>query len=211
MDNLEQKVKEALEQIPFGENGTSIIESDVVYSLSIEQTRASVVLIITEEYKALEGDIARQVKEALKAIDGIEQVMIDIKNSKDEVEGQQEQAHPNPTPPQKASYLQNYENIVLVASGKGGVGKSTVSINLALALKALGKRVSLMDADVYGPSAPIMLGVRNEPLKLEGNQIKPINKYGLDFISVGNMVKEDQALIWRGPMTHQVIEQMLRD
>ncbi|MBU2512959.1 Mrp/NBP35 family ATP-binding protein [bacterium] len=211
MDPLEQKIKEVFEQIPFGENGSNILEKNVVYSTDIENKKATVVLVITEEYKDLEGDIARKVKEGLKSIDGIDQVAIDIVRSTEEIGAGEQPAHPNPAPPEQANYLENYEHVVLVASGKGGVGKSTVAINLALSLKAIGKRVSLMDADVYGPSIPIMLGVRNEALKLTGSQIKPINKFGIDFISVGNMVKEDQALIWRGPMTHQVIQQILRD
>ncbi len=211
MDPLEEKIKEELKQIPFGSNGGNILDSNVVYSLEINQNIASVVLIIPEEFKKLESETARAVKERLKAIEGIEQVRIDIAPSQAEFEAQQQSQTVHPTPPQQANYLQNYENVVLIASGKGGVGKSTVAINLALALKSIGKKVSLMDADVYGPSVPIMLGLRNEPLKVEGNQVKPLNQFGLDFISVGNMVKEDQALIWRGPMIHQVIEQILRD
>ncbi len=211
MDPLEQQIKEVFEQIPYGENGSNILENNVVYSTDIENKKAIVVLVITEEYKNLEGDVARKVKEGLKSIDGIDQVVIDIVRSKEEIGAKEQPAQQNPAPPIKENYLQSYENIILVASGKGGVGKSTVAINLALALKSIGKRVSLMDADVYGPSVPIMLGVRDEALKLTGSQIKPINKFGLDFISVGNMVKEDQALIWRGPMTHQVIQQILRD
>ncbi len=213
MDPLEQKIKEALEQIPFGENGSNILEANVVYAAEINNQRADITLIIKEEFADLEGEVARNVKEAINAIEEIEQVVITIARSEQELQAQagDAPAQPNPAPPITESYLQEYENIILVASGKGGVGKSTVAINLALALKSIGKKVSLMDADVYGPSAPIMLGMRNEPLKMEGNQVKPLNKYGLDFISVGNMVKEDQALIWRGPMTHQIIQQMLRD
>lgn len=211
MDPLEQKIKAALEQIPFGNNGGSILESDIVYSTEVEQKKAHVVLIITEEHKKQEGEIARKVKEALKAIDEIDQVVVDIVRSKEEIEAKHTAASANPAPPEQSNYLSEYQNVVLVASGKGGVGKSTVAINLALALQKIGKKVSLMDADVYGPSIPIMLGTRNESLKLEGNKIKPINKFGLDFISVGNMVNEDQALIWRGPMAHQVIQNMLRD
>ncbi len=211
MDPLEQKIKSVLEQIPFGENGTNIVEKNVVYSMAIEHNKASVVLVIPEEYKDLEGDVARKVKEGLKGLEEINSVNIDIVRSPSEVEGKGQANSANPAPPEQANYLKEYENVILVASGKGGVGKSTVAINLALALKKIGKTVSLMDADVYGPSVPIMLGLRGETIKLEGSQIKPINKYGLDCISVGNMIKEDQALIWRGPMAHQVIQNMLRD
>lgn len=212
MDALEQKIKEVLEAIPFGTNGGNIIDSDVVYSLELTNETANVVLVIPPEFQKLETETAKRVREGLKAIDGISQVVIDVVQSKEEVDAKQQQpAAANPAPPEQASYLQEYENVILVASGKGGVGKSTVAINLALALHSLGKKVSVMDADVYGPSVPIMMGTRNQPLRVEGEKVKPLNKFGLDFISVGNMVKEEQALIWRGPMTHQVIQQMLRD
>ncbi len=212
-NNLEQKIEEALKQIPFGDNGGNVLDSNVVYSVELNQQIANVVLIISEENQNLEGETARKVQETLKSIEGIEQVSISIKRSKEEADVNQSQSQqaPNPNPPEQQNYLQEYENVILVASGKGGVGKSTVAINLALALKASGKKVSVMDADVYGPSIPIMLGLRNESLKVEGEKVKPLSQFGLDFISVGNMVSEDQALIWRGPMTHQVIQQMLRD
>ncbi len=115
------------------------------------------------------------------------------------------------TEPQQAHYLKEYRHVILVASGKGGVGKSTVAVNLALALKSLGKSVSLMDADVYGPSMPTMLNARGEQLVVEKDKIKPLQKLGMDFMSIGNMVDEGTAVIWRGPMAHQAIEQVLRD
>lgn len=211
MDPLEEKVKAVFSEIPFGDNGTSILDNDVVYSMDVEQTTANVVLVISEAFKHLEGDVARKVKDGLKGIDGIEKVVIDIVRSKEEVESKDQAAASHPKPPETADYLKEYRHIVLVASGKGGVGKSTVAINLALALKSIGKQVSLMDADVYGPSIPIMLGARGESVKLKGSQIEPLTRYGMSFLSVGNMVKEDQALIWRGPMAHQAIQNMLRD
>lgn len=211
MDPLEQKITKILEEIPFGDNGSNILEANVIHSLDIDKSKASVVLIIPEEYQSLETDIAGKVKEGLKSLEEIDLVTLEIVRSKAELEVKEQGAQQNPPPPEQANYLSEYENIVLVASGKGGVGKSTVAINLALALKDMGKKVSLMDADVYGPSIPIMLGVRNETIKMEGIQIAPINKHGLHFISVGNMVKEEDALIWRGPMAHQVIQNILRD
>ncbi|MCP4757569.1 MAG: Mrp/NBP35 family ATP-binding protein [Proteobacteria bacterium] len=208
MDSLEQKIRDAFQQIPFGENGGSILDNNVVYSMEIDKDTAQVVLVIPEEYQSIKEETARKVEEGLKLIEGINEVRIQIVASAQETEAS---SAANPAPPEQANYLQEYKNVILVASGKGGVGKSTVAINLALALKVIGKTVSIMDADVYGPSIPIMFGRRNEPLKIEGNQIKPLNQFGIDFMSVGNMVDEEQALIWRGPMTHQVIQQILRD
>ncbi len=116
-----------------------------------------------------------------------------------------------PQRPERKTYLENYDAVVAVASGKGGVGKSTVAVNLAISLAAMGHKVSLFDSDIYGPSMPIMMGLRNTKPKMEGNRIIPLEKYGVTMLSIGNLVEEASATIWRGPIVHQVIEQMLRD
>ncbi len=100
-------------------------------------------------------------------------------------------------------------NIVAVGSGKGGVGKTTVSVNLAIALSRLGNRVGLLDADVYGPNVPLMMGVNEAPLT-DGQQIKPIFKEGLRIMSMGFLNPGDKPLVWRGPMLHNVMQQFLR-
>lgn len=102
----------------------------------------------------------------------------------------------------------NVHQIVAIASGKGGVGKTTVAVNLALALKLRGFRVGLLDADVYGPSIPVMLDL-NEQLKFPAGMIEPLEKYGLKVMSIGFMVDEDQAVIWRGPMVTKAIREFL--
>ncbi|MFH2129393.1 MAG: Mrp/NBP35 family ATP-binding protein [bacterium] len=212
MNSIEQQIKETLQQIPFSDNGGNVLDAEVVYSLELSGETANVMLVIGKEYQSIREETIKKIEEGLKTVDGISNVTMKVVGSKSEIETQQKQtAGANPAPPEQANYLQEYENVILIASGKGGVGKSTVAINLALALKEMGKKVSVLDADVYGPSIPIMLGKRNEPLQVVGQQVKPLNQYGIDFMSVGNMVKEDQALIWRGPMAHQVIQQMLRD
>ena len=108
-------------------------------------------------------------------------------------------------------YLDNYDAVIAIASGKGGVGKSTVAVNLAVTLAKMGHKTSLFDADIYGPSLPIMLGLRNTRPDIAGNRIQPLKKYGLNVLSIGNLIEEAAATIWRGPMVHQVIEQLLRD
>ena len=117
-----------------------------------------------------------------------------------------------PQRPQRQTYLENYDAVIAVASGKGGVGKSTVSVNLAVALQQSGKRVSLFDADIYGPSVPIMMGLRNTKPQINAdNSIAPLEKHGLSVMSIGNLVEEAAATIWRGPIVHQVLDQMLRE
>ena len=103
------------------------------------------------------------------------------------------------------------KHIIAVASGKGGVGKSTTAVNLALGLAANGVSTGLLDADIYGPSMPRMLAVKEKPESVDGKQLKPIERYGLKTMSIGYIVNEDTPMIWRGPMVSSALEQMLRD
>ena len=107
--------------------------------------------------------------------------------------------------------LENVKNIIAVASGKGGVGKSTVSVNLALALSAEGATVGILDADIYGPSQPRMLGVRGQPDSRDGKSLEPMVSYNLQSMSIGYLVDEETPMIWRGPMVTQALEQLLKD
>jgi len=102
------------------------------------------------------------------------------------------------------------KNVVAVASGKGGVGKSTTTANLALALAAEGARVGILDADIYGPSQPMMMGISGRPESSDGKSMEPLENYGVQVISIGFLVDPDQAMIWRGPMATQALEQLLR-
>ncbi|MDB5883060.1 MAG: minD 1 [Ramlibacter sp.] len=106
--------------------------------------------------------------------------------------------------------LPNVKNIVAVASGKGGVGKSTTAVNLALALAAEGASVGLLDADIYGPSQPMMMGIEGRPESSDGKTMEPLENYGVEVMSIGFLVNQDEAMIWRGPMATQALEQLLR-
>ena len=106
--------------------------------------------------------------------------------------------------------LPKVKNIVAVASGKGGVGKSTTAVNLALALAAEGASVGLLDADIYGPSVPMMMGITGKPDSLDGQTMEPLENYGVQVMSIGFLVAQDEAMIWRGPMATQALEQLLR-
>ncbi len=106
--------------------------------------------------------------------------------------------------------LPQVKNIVAVASGKGGVGKSTTAVNLALALAAEGAQVGLLDADIYGPSVPLMMGVSGKPETLDGKSMEPLQNYGVQTMSIGFLVNPDEASIWRGPMATQALDQLLR-
>lgn len=106
--------------------------------------------------------------------------------------------------------MPNVKNIIAVASGKGGVGKSTTAANLALALAAEGASVGLLDADIYGPSMPIMMGISGRPESLDGQNMEPMENYGVQVSSIGFLVDPDEAMIWRGPMASQALDQLLR-
>ncbi|MBO1112253.1 iron-sulfur cluster carrier protein ApbC [Bordetella petrii] len=106
--------------------------------------------------------------------------------------------------------LPNIKNVIAVASGKGGVGKSTTAVNLALALAAEGARVGLLDADIYGPSQSLMMGIDARPQSEDGNTMEPLENYGVQVMSIGFLVDSDEAMIWRGPMAVQALEQLLR-
>ena len=106
--------------------------------------------------------------------------------------------------------LPNVKNIVAVASGKGGVGKSTTTVNLALALAAEGAKVGILDADIYGPSQPMMMGIEGRPESVDGQTMEPLENYGLQVMSIGFLVDKDEAMIWRGPMATQALDQLLR-
>jgi ATP-binding protein involved in chromosome partitioning len=102
------------------------------------------------------------------------------------------------------------KNIIAVASGKGGVGKSTTTVNLALALAAEGARVGILDADIYGPSQPMMMGIEGRPESEDGKTMEPMENYGVQVMSIGFLVNQDEAMIWRGPMATQALEQLIR-
>ncbi len=108
------------------------------------------------------------------------------------------------------SLLPGVKNIIAVASGKGGVGKSTTAANLALALAAEGARVGILDADIYGPSQPTMMGVAGRPESLDGQTMEPLENHGVQLMSIGFLVDKDEAMIWRGPMATQALDQLLR-
>jgi len=117
--------------------------------------------------------------------------------------------HPQQPPDQPKPPIPGVHRLIAIGSGKGGVGKTTVSVNLAIALARLGRRVGLLDADVYGPNVPLMFGV-NQPPSAIGERIQPIEKYGVKLMSMGFLNPGDKPLVWRGPMLHSVIQQFLR-
>ncbi len=174
--------------------------ADAVRAIGVDGGRVSVDMQLAYPAAGAIDDLTRRVQQALEADPAIESAAVSI-TSRVHVHKVQGTLAPLP----------NVKNIIVVASGKGGVGKSTVSANLALALQAEGARVGVLDADIYGPSQPRMLGVSGRPESPDGKVIIPMQAHGLSVMSIGFLVEEDTPMIWRGPMVTQAMMQLLTD
>ena len=211
--DIERQFEEVFSKITL-DNGQPLVsvEPEIVHGCVVNNDFAKITLILPED-SPLRGSLPAQVEAVIKKIEQIERVAIEVLASppEEKTASQTTQAQTEPQQPKRTAYLQNYEAVIAVASGKGGVGKSTVSVNLALALSQKGLKVSLFDADIYGPSLPIMTGKRGEKPSVVGNRLVPLESFGMHTMSIGNLVDENDAVIWRGPMVHQALEQLLRD
>ncbi|WP_425039019.1 Mrp/NBP35 family ATP-binding protein [Primorskyibacter sp. S187A] len=189
-------------------SGEDIVASGVMRALNVEGGTVRFVMeIAPSQAKVYEG-IQAQAETALKALEGVETVSIVLTgHSAQPAPPQLKPSKPaEPAGPQK---IPGVDHIIAIASGKGGVGKSTVSANIACALAQQGRRVGLLDADVYGPSQPRMLGVSGRPASPDGKTILPMRNHGVTMMSIGLMTNEDQAVVWRGPMLMGALQQMM--
>ena len=201
-------VLEALKQITDPASGSDIVTAGVMRALSIEGGTIRFVLEINPD-RAKEYEAVQALAEAaVKGLDGVETVSVVMTGH----------SAPKPPPDLKTKRkseskgperIPGVEHIIAIASGKGGVGKSTVASNLACALAAEGRRVGLLDADIYGPSQPRMLGVSGRPASPDGKTILPLRNHGVTMMSLGLMTNEGQAVVWRGPMLMGALQQML--
>ena len=198
------------------EGGGTLISRDLVRALNIDDGAVRFVIeaATPTEAQALAGDQAK-VEAALRALPGVTSVQVVMT-----AHGPAAKAPPalgsgvkigqHPTPHQGGpARISGIDRIIAVGSGKGGVGKSTVASNLAVALARQGRRVGLLDADIYGPSQPRMMGVSKRPASPDGKIIEPLIAHGVTMMSIGLMLKDDEAVIWRGPMLMGALQQLL--
>ncbi len=188
-----------LKSITLQNQSQNIYESKMVNSLKYENNKISFTLELLPEQLNQSEPIKKFIQDKLYAIDNVEKVEIILTTHK------VKKNNSNINEP-----LRPAKNIIAVASGKGGVGKSTTAINLALSLSKLNLNVGILDADIYGPSLPKLTGINNKP-KSNGKKIIPHIAFGLQVMSIGYLIPEDSATIWRGPMVMSAIEQLLKD
>ncbi|MDH4122144.1 MAG: Mrp/NBP35 family ATP-binding protein [Deltaproteobacteria bacterium] len=209
-EEMESLFEQAFISITLGDSGKHLLEADAVAGCVVRGEEAAITLNLPPD-PGMRQQVIAQVEQAVLKIPGIRRAVVGLTDGGGPAPAP-EGSQPRPSgQAQRMVYLDNYKTIIAVASGKGGVGKSTVAVNLAVALAAQGHKVGLFDTDIYGPSVPIMTGLREARPQVEGNQIIPLQKFGVDILSLGNLVDESAAAIWRGPMVHQVLEQLLRD
>ncbi len=219
-DGLDTAVLAALGGIVDPARGTDVVSAGMVRGLQVENGAARFALEVDPARGAALEPLRRAAEQAALAVPGITSVTAVLTAHAEQGGAAPPRAAPTPPPdlglkpprpiePPPTRTLPGIDRVIAIASGKGGVGKSTVSANLAVALAARGLRVGLLDADVYGPSQPRMLGVSGRPSSPDGKTILPLRNHGVTLMSIGLMTAEDEAVVWRGPMLMGALQQML--
>ena len=171
-----------------------------IKGIEVDGGKVSITIVLGYPAAGYFDTLKKLVSDAVSALDGVESVDVKV-SSKIVSHAVQQNLKPQ----------EGIKNIIAVASGKGGVGKSTTAVNLALALQAEGASVGILDADIYGPSMPRMLGCSGQPESVDGKSLEPMIGHGIQSMSIGYLVEEDTPMIWRGPMVTQALEQLLND
>jgi ATP-binding protein involved in chromosome partitioning len=200
MANVED-IKKELEKVKYPGFAKSIVDFGFVKDVQVNGTNCLVSLDITSTAPEVESQLRKEINACLSAI-GMN-VTLDFNKPQEAKQNSNSVSGKNIAP--------QIKKIVMVSSGKGGVGKSTTTVNLAVAAAMQGKKVGILDADIYGPNIPRMMGLNGKEVEVVGDKAKPLNAYGVDVMSMGMLMEEGQALIWRGAMIMKAIQQLLRD
>ena len=200
MSVTESQVQSALKQVVDPNTGKDLLSSKSARNIQISGNDVSLDIVLGYPAKSVMAEIQALAEAALKTIPGVGDITINI--------GSRIVAH---SVQRGVGLISGVKNIIAVASGKGGVGKSTTAVNLALALAAEGATVGILDADIYGPSQPQMLGISGRPESTDGKSIEPLQSHGIQAMSIGFLVDVDTPMVWRGPMVTGALEQLLRD
>lgn len=194
----EEAVLDALRTVEDPDLHKDIVTLNFVKDLKIEGDRVSFTIELTTPACPVKEDMKQWARDAVLKVSGVREVQINMTAAVSKgtaVEGTQS--------------IPGVKNIIAVGSGKGGVGKTTITVNLAVALARTGASVGLMDADIYGPNVPLMMGIAGRPHAI-GDRIQPMSNYGIRVMSMGLLMEDDVPLIWRGPMLHSVIQQFIK-
>ena len=198
----EENVLEALKNVTYPGFTKDIVTFGFVKNVLVNGTTVGLTIDITSSADEVKAQLRDEATTELKKL-GFEQIQVNVtapqapKQMSNSVSGKNIAPH--------------VKNFVMVSSGKGGVGKSTTSVNLAIAMAMQGKKVGLLDADIYGPNIPRMMGVQDQKPEIQGNKVQPLKAYGVEIMSMGSLMESGQSLIWRGSMIMKAIEQFLRD
>jgi ATP-binding protein involved in chromosome partitioning len=197
----EDDIKNALKAVKYPGYSRDVVSFGLVKQIAAKDGAVSVSMQLTTNSAEVANQIKSESERVLKALPGVSRVLVEVNT----------QGAPQATAPQgpwaQQQKVPGIRRIVAVASGKGGVGKSTVSVNLACSLQHLGVKVGLLDCDIYGPSIPLMMGVHERPTISAEEKMVPPSKYGVKLMSMGFLVEGDQPVIWRGPMIMKTIQQ----